>query len=209
MTTLIWDASALLHASLIDGLESLGDLASGPANDQWRNHTTAAVAQEVNERGGRIPEWLKVVHVDAIEELLVLAAWVSRVSSATHSRGEATVLAWAECHGAIAIVDDAARAEWLCHTDSRCTACSGWASKRSFRVGGTLGPCVDSSTACSCLARATPSRSVASRTGLETDNSSIELGRRAWNWRSSRVPEGRNASGLALIHALADPRRSK
>lgn len=107
MTTLIWDASALLHASLIDGLESLGDLASGPANDQWRNHTTAAVAQEVNERGGRIPEWLKVVHVDAIEELLVLAAWVSRVSSATHSRGEATVLAWAECHGAIAIVDDA------------------------------------------------------------------------------------------------------
>lgn len=47
-----------------------------------------------------------VVHVDALNELQSLARWVGVVSNGEHSRGEATVLAWAEVHAGVAIVDD-------------------------------------------------------------------------------------------------------
>lgn len=102
----MWDASPLVHASHIDRLDVLGDLAAGPVEDRWRHHTTAAVAQEITALGEILPPWLEVVHVDAIGELRALGRWIERVSSETHSQGEATVLAWAECHDATAIVDD-------------------------------------------------------------------------------------------------------
>jgi predicted nucleic acid-binding protein len=102
----VWDASPFVHASRIDRLDVLGDLARGPTSDPWQHHTTAAVAQEVATQGQGVPDWLKVVHVDAIGELRALGKWIDLVSSDTHSQGEATVLAWAECHGATAILDD-------------------------------------------------------------------------------------------------------
>lgn len=103
----VWDASPLIHAHKIERLDVLGELAAGPADARWHNFTTAAVVEELAGYGGSVPDWLEVVHVDAIGDLIVLSEWVGRVSSATHSQGEATVLAWAERHGAVAIIDDA------------------------------------------------------------------------------------------------------
>lgn len=101
----VWDASPLVHASRIDRLDVLGDLASAPAGG--RQHvTTSAVAQEVVRQGGEVPSWLVVVHVDGIGELFALGQWVGRVATSSHSQGEASVLAWAEVHGALALIDD-------------------------------------------------------------------------------------------------------
>lgn len=104
---LVWDASPLVHAHRIDRLDVLGDIAHGPCSAPWANYTTAAVVEELGQHGGSVPDWLRVVYVDGISELRALARWVGRVSSETHSQGEATVLAWAECHDAHAIIDDA------------------------------------------------------------------------------------------------------
>ncbi len=106
-TTLVWDASPLVHASLVERLDVLGDLAAGPRDAPWRHVTTAAVAEELTRHGGALPGWLSVVNVDGLVELTSLATWVGRVSQQRHSLGEATVLAWAEVHAAVAVVDDA------------------------------------------------------------------------------------------------------
>jgi predicted nucleic acid-binding protein len=75
-----------------------------------RNVVTYAVKQELAGLGiDPLPAWIdEVVHVDELAELVVLGKWVNLMSSDTHNRGEATVLAWAEVHEAIAIVDDRA-----------------------------------------------------------------------------------------------------
>lgn len=102
MTTLVWDTSPILHAGLIDRLDVLGDIASG-----WpRNVTTAAVVEELEPESIAVPDWLEVVHVDGLSELVALGSWLQRVSAGSHHRGEATVLAWAEVHLAIPIIDD-------------------------------------------------------------------------------------------------------
>ncbi|WP_345482955.1 hypothetical protein [Actinopolymorpha pittospori] len=99
---MVWDTSPILHAGRIDRLDVLGDIASG-----WgRNVTTAAVAQELEREDVTVPEWLGVVHVDGLDEIIALGEWLQRVSAGRRDRGEATVFAWAEVHGAIAIVDD-------------------------------------------------------------------------------------------------------
>ncbi|MFF1821074.1 hypothetical protein ACFVWG_27475 [Kribbella sp. NPDC058245] len=103
----VWDASPLIHAGKIDRLDVLGELAKGPAANPWNNHTTAAVIEELGEHGCAQPEWTRVVHVDHIKELTALGTWLDRVATTTHSKGEATVFAWAEVHEAVAIVDDA------------------------------------------------------------------------------------------------------
>jgi predicted nucleic acid-binding protein len=51
---------------------------------------------------------MDVVHVDHLDELVALAAWVQRLSSSEHDRGESTVCAWAEVHGTLAVIDDRA-----------------------------------------------------------------------------------------------------
>lgn len=102
MTGLVWDTSPILHAGRIDRLDVLGDIASG-----WgRNVTTAAVAEELERENVTVPEWLGVVHVDGLDEIIALGEWLQRVSAGRRDRGEATVFAWAEVHDAIAIVDD-------------------------------------------------------------------------------------------------------
>lgn len=102
MITLIWDTSPILHAGRIDRLDVLGDIASG-----WpRNVVTAAVVEELEVEGVSVPDWLEVVHVDGLDELASLASWLQRVSAGGRNRGEATLLAWAQVHSAVAIVDD-------------------------------------------------------------------------------------------------------
>lgn len=112
---LAWDSSALHHAALADRLDVLGSIVR-----PWRNVTTAAVREELAGNGLTIDseQWLETVHVDGLNELVSLAKWVQAFSCQKHNRGEATVLAWAETHGAVAIIDDrdarmAARCEGL------------------------------------------------------------------------------------------------
>lgn len=106
MTTLAWDASALHHAARADRLDVLGDVAKA-----YDNVTTAAVIEELARYGlaeaVERSAWLEIVHVDGLEELPALVRWIGRLSSDEHDRGEATVCAWAEVHGATAVLDDA------------------------------------------------------------------------------------------------------
>lgn len=104
---MVWDASPLIYAGRIDRLDVLGEFAKGPAGQPWSNYTTAAVVEELGDNGCLRPEWIEVVHVDHIKELTALGVCLDRVATTTHSKGEATVFAWAEVHGATAIVDDA------------------------------------------------------------------------------------------------------
>jgi predicted nucleic acid-binding protein len=103
---LVWDASALHHAMNIDRLDVLVNCVKGGASSSSEQLTTAAVIQELARYGLPAPPQVAVVHVDNLDELLVLASWTNRVSSAEHNRGEATVCAWAEVHQATAIIDD-------------------------------------------------------------------------------------------------------
>lgn len=50
-------------------------------------------------------DWLEEVHVDGLRELGALITWAERVGEKSN-QGEATVLAWAEVHGATAVIDD-------------------------------------------------------------------------------------------------------
>jgi predicted nucleic acid-binding protein len=104
---LVWDASGLHHAAKAERLDVLGDV----AKKAYDSVTTAAVvdelaryglAQQVEQSG-----WLRIVHVDGLEELPALVRWVGLLSSGVHHRGEATVCAWAETHCATAVIDDA------------------------------------------------------------------------------------------------------
>ncbi|MGF1651717.1 MAG: hypothetical protein ACFCUP_00150 [Actinomycetales bacterium] len=103
--TLAWDATALVHAVACDRLDVLGDLAAGPVEESWRNVTTTAVWSEVRD-ADRPPGWLEVVHVDDLPELQALFRWQARLSSGVRDLGETTVPAWADVHGATAIIDD-------------------------------------------------------------------------------------------------------
>jgi predicted nucleic acid-binding protein len=101
--TLVWDASAIHHPAKTDRLDVIGDICR-----KWRNVTTAAVVEELQLHGLSIDghDWLEVTHVDGLDEVVALGRWVGIVSAEQHNRGEATVLAWAEIHDAIAIIDD-------------------------------------------------------------------------------------------------------
>ncbi len=54
----------------------------------------------------RATPWLERVRVDGLAELRAFAEYVKVLGSGVRDLGEASVLAWAEVHGAIAIVDD-------------------------------------------------------------------------------------------------------
>lgn len=105
---LVWDTSPLHHAIKADKIDILGDLAGTSRGCPRRNVTTQAVMDEL--RRHQLPAaglgWLEVVHVDGLDELTALLAWVERVSAQQANQGEATVLAWAQVHGAIPVVDD-------------------------------------------------------------------------------------------------------
>ncbi len=104
-TTLIWDASAVNPAARADRLDVLIDLASS-----CRHVMTAAVVEELARHGLRqnvTDCGFEIVHVDGLTEIVALARWVDRAGATEdHNRGEATVLAWADVHGATAMIDD-------------------------------------------------------------------------------------------------------
>jgi len=104
--TLVWEASALLHACRSDRCDVLLDLATRSTAGRTRHVTTAAVAEELKGYDLSIPTEIEVTHVDGLDELISLASWVQRLSSAKHDRGEATVCAWAQVHHGTAIIDD-------------------------------------------------------------------------------------------------------
>jgi len=106
--TIVWEASALLHAGRGDRADVLLYLADALAPTPIRHVTTAAVAEELQRRQVTLPARMEVVHVDGLDELVALAAWVQRLSSSQHDRGESTVCAWAEVHAALAVIDDRA-----------------------------------------------------------------------------------------------------
>ncbi|MGK5533714.1 hypothetical protein [Streptomyces sp. URMC 129] len=98
---LVWDTSGKI--------DILGDIAGHWGGSSRRNVTTQAVISEISHF--RLPlagaEWLEIVHVDDLPEIEALVDWMGRVSGAKSNHGEATVLAWAQVHGATAVVDDA------------------------------------------------------------------------------------------------------
>lgn len=78
--------------------------------------TTRAVVEEIKNGVAAYPDlqdvldlaWLSVVSADSLDELRLFAKYAARLGSGIHDVGEASVLAWAEAHGAIAFTDDEA-----------------------------------------------------------------------------------------------------
>lgn len=104
----VWDTSPLHHAIKADKIDLLADMARTWNGAPRRNVTTQAVLDEISHYGLPLAglDWLEVVHVDHLEELAALVKWMDLVSGQNSNHGEATVLAWAEVHGAVAVVDD-------------------------------------------------------------------------------------------------------
>lgn len=105
---LVWDTSPLLHAIKAGKTDVLHDFARAGSGGPRRNVTTGTVLHEIRhqslEAGGL--DWLDVVQLDDLDELNRLVVWMERVSGQKSNQGEATVLAWADVHGATAVVDD-------------------------------------------------------------------------------------------------------
>jgi predicted nucleic acid-binding protein len=76
--------------------------------------TTRAVIGELKQGVEQHPEigdainldWLRVVPCDELTELYLFAQYLNQLGNNERNAGEATVLAWAEAHGAAAYVDD-------------------------------------------------------------------------------------------------------
>ncbi|MHA6618927.1 hypothetical protein [Pseudonocardia sp. DLS-67] len=84
----------------------LGDSVKGTSAAPWSHYVPATVVQELAGHGVARPAWAEEVHVDGLAEIVAFAAWSQRIVSGPHNRGEAAVIAWAESHSAIAILDD-------------------------------------------------------------------------------------------------------
>ncbi len=111
MAALVFDASPLSHFARAGRLQTLERLTAGDTCN-----VTRAVRAELNAgipaypRLGEIlaAAWLHVVDVDEPRELEAFAAYARRLVVGERNVGEASTLAWAEVHGAIAVVDDLA-----------------------------------------------------------------------------------------------------
>jgi predicted nucleic acid-binding protein len=105
---LAWDTSPLFHAIRAGKLDVLGDTARTWQGGGRRNVTTQTVVDELSTYGLSLAnaDWLEIVHVDHLNELTALVKWMDQVSGSKSNEGEATVLAWAEVNGAIAVIDD-------------------------------------------------------------------------------------------------------
>lgn len=107
---LVWDTSPLYHAIKAQKIESLGIAVQTWQGTPRRNVTTETVVDEL--RRNELPlgdlGWLEIVHVDRLDELKALVKWLPIVAGKQANHGEATVLAWADVHGAVAVIDDAA-----------------------------------------------------------------------------------------------------
>ena len=111
MRRLIFDTSPLSHFARARELDTLATITAA-----WDRAVTQAVLDElaggvtyhpVLELVGQ-QEWLTVVPVDTLVELRLFAEYARRLGSGSRDIGEAATLAWAEAHGATAILDERA-----------------------------------------------------------------------------------------------------
>ncbi len=51
-------------------------------------------------------DWLEVVRLEGLDELYAFARYMQRLGNVKRNAGEASVLAWAEVHGAAVYIDD-------------------------------------------------------------------------------------------------------
>ena len=108
---LAFDASPLIHFARAGELATLKQLVS-----EFRCVITDAVSEEIRNGIDQHPElgevdqlpWLQVVSVKTLDELYIFAGYLRILGSDRRNGGEATVLAWAETHEAVAFIDDQA-----------------------------------------------------------------------------------------------------
>lgn len=109
MAVLVFDSAPL---SAFARARQLGLLDTLTAADD--RVTTQAVLDEIRTGVRDFPDladaltlpWLRVERLDNLDELRLFAEYARRFGSGEHDVGEATVLAWAEAHGAVAFTDD-------------------------------------------------------------------------------------------------------
>jgi predicted nucleic acid-binding protein len=109
MSTLVFDTSPLSHFARAERLGVLERLLKA-----YRCVAPRAVLDEIADGEAKHPplatirsaSWLEPVHVDELPELRAFAHYAAILGTATRDVGEAAVLAWAEVHAAIAILDD-------------------------------------------------------------------------------------------------------
>jgi predicted nucleic acid-binding protein len=101
-----WDGPALRHAIAVGRVHDLLDLADHSGECDGRHVTSAAVVRQLALLDLAVPGRLEVVNVDDPSEVEALARWLDRTSSGPAGRVQATVCAWAEVHGAAAVLDD-------------------------------------------------------------------------------------------------------
>ena len=108
--TFAFDASPLNHFARAGHLHTL-ELVTKVGG---RRVVTTAVLGEL-KRGAQVDpalldiqssDWLEEVHVNELGELGVFAEYARFLGSGDRHVGEASTLAWAEVHGATAIIDD-------------------------------------------------------------------------------------------------------
>lgn len=107
--SLAFDASPLIHFARANRLETLQAITVG-----FRCVVTRAVLEEVEQgvlqheqlRAVLDASWLEVVPVEELDELYRFAEYLNILGNTDRNAGEATVLAWAETHGASAYLDD-------------------------------------------------------------------------------------------------------
>jgi predicted nucleic acid-binding protein len=108
---LVLDASPMNHFARAGHLETLQKLI---AAHEYECVTTRAVVAELQQGTDRHAEigdaigldWIRVVPCDDLRELYLFAQYMKQLGNEERNAGEATVLAWAEAHGAAAYVDD-------------------------------------------------------------------------------------------------------
>lgn len=108
-TVLVFDASPLNHFARADELDSLGKIVA-----PFECVTTKAVLAELRRGVAEYPElqaaldlrWLRIVSCDDLDVLYAFGQYMNRLGNLERNAGEASVLAWAEVHGAAAYVDD-------------------------------------------------------------------------------------------------------
>lgn len=110
MATLVFDASPLSHFARADHVHTLRRITS-----THRCTVTRAVLDEISAGARKYPElgsadlsWLEIGPVDGLAAMRVLFEYARILGSGSRDVGEAATLTFAEIHGAIAIVDEAA-----------------------------------------------------------------------------------------------------
>ncbi len=108
-SVLVLDASPLNHFARAGELSILQELLV-----EHQCVTTKAVLAELRRGSESHPRlldaiglgWISTVSCDDLDELYLFGQYMNRLGNFERNAGEASVLAWAEAHGAAAYVDD-------------------------------------------------------------------------------------------------------